>query len=89
MNLQSSSLGPGFPDLPDYEDDGLDDPCEKETRSKLALHSRDERVQQVIKGLRVALDARFADNGSVLEYVLATHPHLKQRLRAALEGGDR
>lgn len=43
------------------------------------------RKARIIEGLQDALDERFEDGTSVLEYVLLTDPALKARLSAALE----
>jgi hypothetical protein len=45
-----------------------------------------ERKRQIVKGIQDALDARFEDGGSVAEYIFATNPELKRRLRNAIFG---
>ena len=47
-----------------------------------------ERKRRIIEGVREALSARFDDGGSVVEYIFATNPELKQQLHQALFGKE-
>lgn len=51
---------------------------------QLAASDQALRSRRIIDGLREALDAKFDDGTSVVGYIFATNPELKQRLRVAL-----